>query len=121
MHVCTQPAHPYKTIGTQIQHGTIYIHTQEGYSPLLGAYVILGLTAAACATAATVLLTFLALHSRRCVVFTSVPFFGFVLYHRRGGEGGRCCMVPVKSSSHPLTTIILHAHTAASGGVPGWG
>ena len=37
------------------------------YSPLLGACVILGLMAAACATSVTVLLTYLALIDRRCV------------------------------------------------------
>ena len=41
--------------------------SDSSYSPLLGAYVILGLMAAACATAATVLLTYLALMDRRCV------------------------------------------------------
>ena len=80
--------------------------SDSSYSPLLGAYVILGLMAAACATAATVLLTYLALMDRRCVP----PLFWAFFHHAKRAY-------PPTHHTH----IYINTHTAASGGAPDWG
>lgn len=72
--------------------------SSSSYSPLLGAYVILGLFAAAFTSMVFALLTFLALHSQRCVCVCATESLG--------GQGAVHACMHARSSRQKGRTLI---------------